>query len=128
MLTRAHLERARLDRLTSAQKVFFVAREMSRRDSKRKTEKRDDASPTKNAKNVNLLSRSAPFASHTTMFLSSEQVAILRSPVAWFPRARVSNAALQTVLPCPPSFSDTTLTQLQSSPSGSSSQTRTSLS
>jgi hypothetical protein len=128
MLTRAHLERARLDRLTSAQKVFFVAREMSRRDSKRKTEKRDDASPTKNAKNVNLLSRSAPFASHTTMFLSSEQVAILRSPVAWFPRARVSNAALQTVLPCPPSFSETTRAQLQSSPSGSSSQTRTSLS
>jgi hypothetical protein len=81
MLTRAHLERARLDRLTSAQKVFFVARETSRRDSKRKTEKRDDASPTKNAKNVNLLSRSAPFASHTTMFLSSEQVAILRSPL-----------------------------------------------
>jgi hypothetical protein len=128
MLTRAHLERARLDRLTSAQKVFFVAREMSRRDEKRKTEKRDDASPTKNAKNVNLLSRSAPFASHTTMFLSSEQVAILRSPVAWFPRARVSNAALQTVLPCPPSFSETTRAQLQSSPSGSSSQTRTSLS
>jgi hypothetical protein len=128
MLTRAHLERARLDRLTSAQKVFFVARETSRRDEKRKTEKRDDASPTKNAKNVNLLSRSAPFASHTTMFLSSEQVAILRSPVAWFPRARVSNAALQTVLPCPPSFSETTRAQLQSSPSGSSSQTRTSLS
>jgi hypothetical protein len=85
MLTRAHLERARLDRLTSAQKVLFVARETSRRDEKRKTEKRekqkDDASPTKNAKNVNLLSRSAPFASHTTMFLSSEQVAILRSPL-----------------------------------------------
>jgi hypothetical protein len=48
MLTRAHLERARLDRLTSAQKVLFVARETSRRDEKRKTEKRekqkDDAS------------------------------------------------------------------------------------
>lgn len=59
------------------------------------------------------------------MFLSSEHVAILgpspRSPVA---PGDASNAALQTVLVCPPSFADSARAHDQSSPPGSSSHTR----
>ena len=115
MLTRAHLERARLDRLTSA--GFRAPRRESR---KKKTKK------TKNdALRAVHLSRGAPFAAHTTMFLSSEHVAILgpspRSPVA---PGDASNAALQTVLVCPPSFAESARAHDQSSPPGSSSHTR----
>ena len=41
MLTRAHLERARLDRLTSAQKVFFVARVARRMETKNRKGKKN---------------------------------------------------------------------------------------
>ena len=111
MLTRAHLERARLDRLTSAR---------ASRPGKEKNscERRRDGDPR-------AVWRSAPFASHTTIRLSSEHVAILRSPrCASLPCPHASNAALQTVLPCPPSFSVKTRAQLQSSPPESSSHTR----
>ena len=115
MLTRAHLERARLDRLTSA----GVSRAASRVARKKNKKTKNDALRAVH------LSRGAPFAAHTTMFLSSEHVAILgpspRSPVA---PGDASNAALQTVLVCPPSFADSARAHDQSSPPGSSSHTR----
>jgi hypothetical protein len=120
MLTRAHLERARLDRLTSAP-GFRAPRSLSvALTKKQKKPKKPKTTRFKVAR-----SRGAPFAAHTTMFLSSEHVAILgpslRSPVT---PVNASNAALQTVLVCPPSFADTTRAHDQSSPPGSSSHTR----
>jgi hypothetical protein len=117
MLTRAHLERARLDRLTSAAAAVEAA-DVERSVSRRRRGGETRAGKRKPPRERVRVIVDAPFASHTPSVRSSEHVTI-RRPVPG------SNPADHTVDSCPPSFAPTVTVQLQSSPPGSSVHTLT---